>query len=427
MVQYISKGDIFGRIGTGVGRGLAEQLPKEVERGRLSASLKNLGEQKGQSRFQQFAGLVGAAHEYPQVVQSGADLLRQQAIIDSVQNKQNPNNPPSVPYQRTKLPQNGGLPPSATTTGPTNATLNPYIPPNGPEQEDMARDLMAREPQVYPSIEAARQGVANQVSGNINQSNALITKRDLEDKVQNAAEQKLRDEIQTVGAQVPGTVVSRLQQKAVDDVAKGRMSADQAKITYGKEANQISQDFSNIRSWGNLAIATKDRPDLLKSMDALHRNAKKGKYQKEAANEMVAENGFTPQFAWANMFPVSDIKELNDEVKALPSLHHQFEKGPASPGLLGLVSVPKSAESKRITLEAAPGLVRAMGLEGSPLSIGYELDKRGLDSDVFKQYLLDHLEELNLSDDQKDELQKPKPGFYGWMNDWFFRSFSGVK
>lgn len=79
MVQYIKPASIFGRIGSNLGKGLAEQLPKEVERGRLSSALKDLGERQGQTPFQQFSGLAAAAHEYPQIVQSGSELLRQQA------------------------------------------------------------------------------------------------------------------------------------------------------------------------------------------------------------------------------------------------------------------------------------------------------------------------------------------------------------
>ena len=76
MVHYVKQGDIFGRIGTGLAKGLSEQVPKEIERNRLATGLKNLGEQKNLTPFQQYAGLVGVAHDYPQVVESGSNLLR---------------------------------------------------------------------------------------------------------------------------------------------------------------------------------------------------------------------------------------------------------------------------------------------------------------------------------------------------------------
>lgn len=79
MVQYIKNANIFGRIGENLGKGLAEQLPKSVERGRLSSALKDIGERKDQTPFQQFTALASQASDYPQIVQSGSELLRQQA------------------------------------------------------------------------------------------------------------------------------------------------------------------------------------------------------------------------------------------------------------------------------------------------------------------------------------------------------------
>ena len=76
----IPQANIFGRIGTGLGQGLAEQLPKEFERARLGNALDQLGQQTNNSPWQNYTGLVKAAHEYPQIVQSGENLLRRQGI-----------------------------------------------------------------------------------------------------------------------------------------------------------------------------------------------------------------------------------------------------------------------------------------------------------------------------------------------------------
>ena len=335
---------------------------------------------------------------------------------------------PALPQETKPYEEKGLLPPSATTAASTQAALNPYIPPNGPEQEAMARRLMAREPQVYRDIESARAAISNQVAANVQQSNSLLHKRELEESVQSRTEQKLRDQIATIGAKIPGTVISNLQQKAVDAVSSGKMSPDQAKIVFEKEAQKVSQDFANISSWAGYALVTKNPKDLLGSIQALQKNAKQGGYQKQAADSLIAENGLSPQFAYATMYPVSEIKPLNEELKSLPNIQPRLEKGAGAPGLAGIGTArPKNAKSGSLTLEVAPRLVRSMGLEGSPLSIGYELDKNGYDSDVWKQYLLDHQDELNLSSHQIDELQKPKPSFFGWLNDWWLKAFSGVK
>lgn len=102
MVQYVKQGNIFGRIGTAIGKGLEQQIPKEVERNRLANSLEELGNRQDLSPFQRFSGLVGAAHEYPQVVQSAADLLKAEALRNSFTNQKgrtNKINPSAQPNQ----------------------------------------------------------------------------------------------------------------------------------------------------------------------------------------------------------------------------------------------------------------------------------------------------------------------------------------
>jgi hypothetical protein len=425
MSQKIQQANIFGRLGTGIGRGLAEQVPKEIERNRLASGLKALGEQKGNTPFQNFSGLVGVAHEYPQVVQSGSDLLRQQSIIDSIKRNEQPA-PPVGEYKPLTRPSEG--PKSATRPESTEAALKPYIPPGGAEQENMARQRMAAEPHVYPNIESARQAVANEVSGNVQESNAKLGKRKLEQEVQDDTENRLKDEIQTLGAKVPGKAMSKLQQKAVEDVRSGELSPDEAKVKYGKEADEMSRAFSNIISWGNMSVITKNPKDVIQAMDTVRDQAKKGGYRKEAADSMIADVGVTPQFAYASMYPVNEIKPLNDELKEIPNIKPRIEKVPGLPGLGGLgLGRPNNVNSAKETEKIAPILARAMGPHGSPLSICYELEKKGYDTNVFKKYLQDNEENLNLTSEQKDELGKPQPSFFGWLNDWWLKSFSGVK
>lgn len=426
MSYNIHPASALGRLGQGLGRGLSEQIPKEIERYRLASGLKKLGEQKNLDPFEQFAGLasIPGAVDRPQLLQTAGDLLRQKAIINSINQNQEPISPISkAPFERSLQGSK-----TATTPESTEAALNPYIPPSGPEQEEMARRLMAVEPRVYTTIESARSAITNQVAANTQQSNARLAKRELEESVQSRSEQKLRDELKTIGAEIPGTVLSNLQQKAVDDVTSKKLSPDAAKIKYGKEANQISQDFSNIRSWGSLSLITKNSKDLINSISALQKNAKENGYQKQAADSLIAENGLTPQFAYASLYPVSDIKDLNNELKSLPNIQPKIEKAPGIPGLAGIGKArPKNADADKLTLQVAPRLARSMGVEGSPLSISYELEKKGYNPQVWKQYLLDNQDQLNLTSHQKDELQKPRPSFFGWLNDWWLSSFSGVK
>jgi hypothetical protein len=83
MVQVISdpyKGNIFGRLGKGIGKGLSEQVPKEIERLRLSAGLKKFEkESKGLTPVQQFTRLAAIPGITPEHLYTLSPLLRQQA------------------------------------------------------------------------------------------------------------------------------------------------------------------------------------------------------------------------------------------------------------------------------------------------------------------------------------------------------------
>lgn len=85
MAQYIKQGNLFGRIGTGIGKGLAEQVPKEIERNRLASGLDELGSNSDNlSPFQQFAKLSSIPGVTPQIIESGANLLRHQSTRNAL-------------------------------------------------------------------------------------------------------------------------------------------------------------------------------------------------------------------------------------------------------------------------------------------------------------------------------------------------------
>ena len=75
----IPQPNIFGRIGTGVGQGLAEQLPKELENYRLKTGLKNIADQADSGKLSPAQFLAQTAGTYgvtPQIVQSMGELAK---------------------------------------------------------------------------------------------------------------------------------------------------------------------------------------------------------------------------------------------------------------------------------------------------------------------------------------------------------------
>lgn len=88
MVQIVpQRGNIFGRIGAGIGQGLAEQLPKEIERGRLAQGLQQFEQESANlNPMQSLARLAAIPGITPQMIQSFGELARQQGVKNAYEN-----------------------------------------------------------------------------------------------------------------------------------------------------------------------------------------------------------------------------------------------------------------------------------------------------------------------------------------------------
>ena len=296
MAQLIKQGNIFGRIGSGIGKGLAEQVPKEIERGRLSSALKELGEQKDLTPFQQYAGLVGAAHEYPQVVQSGAELLKQQGIRNAYARNRNPEqmqqpqNPPSSPniqdvkfgkllgqlerntqqQQPQTIPSNQSREqeayanPPAANENPLNSKFQPPVPwnqqrdnaaideafdrgyattfPEARAYADRQRELYQNAPEEYRKQLDYRKGVD----------------KDTDDLFDKHLQTRLQKEGKETFADVPGDLQLNIKKKARNSVSTGKMTPEQAAEYYSKKALDLVKDKGRA-----LQIANRDVLDRI--------------------------------------------------------------------------------------------------------------------------------------------------------------------
>lgn len=100
MAYEIKQGNIFGRLGTGIGQGIAEQLPKEVARNRLASGLQQFEQESGNlSPMQSLARLasIPGALEHPELVRQFGELARQQGIKGAYQRKSNAKNEKTSP------------------------------------------------------------------------------------------------------------------------------------------------------------------------------------------------------------------------------------------------------------------------------------------------------------------------------------------
>lgn len=291
MAQKIKQGNIFGRIGSGLGKGLAEQIPKEIERSRLANGLKEIGEQQGQTPFQQFAALSGVPGITPQMIQSGAELLKQQGIRNAYARKdiqgqvQNPQSSPNI--QDVKFAERPGqiqtastrqqtIPsdqpraeeavsnPPAANENPLSEKFIPAAPWNQQRQEgaineafdrglatnfneasayaDKQRELYEQAPDKYRQQLDYKKGVDSQVDE--------LFDKDLQTRLQKEGKDTFQD--------VPGDLQLNIKKKARNAVATGKMTPSQAAEYYSKKSLDLVKDKGRV-----LEIANRDILDRL--------------------------------------------------------------------------------------------------------------------------------------------------------------------
>ena len=442
----MKQGNIFGRIGTGFGKGLAEQVPKELERNRLGSALKAIGEKKDQDPYQQFTDLVSAAHEYPQVVQSGANILRQKGMLKGLENIPSDSGtaPSSAKPEQTKpnpfdainvsQPTNEPQPNrSITTQEGVQATIKPYIPKTLSELQQRAKELHEQNRALYPDYDTAMSGAQaeDQQKQAINQ--AQQGQRKGEQDVENTLRNQLTDLKKTAGTNVPDDIYKNIENTAIDEVASGEKSELVAAKDARDKVVEIDKTFENIKSFGGLGFVTNSPKALISSIESIRKSLKNiPNGLKNGAFTLIADNKISPELAFSMMKPVKEVKSLNDTLKSIPDFKPKLEKvgGQGFPGMAGLgMSGVKKEDRINATKKISPVLAKsfAQSKEASPLAIMHELRNKNYDPQTFKEYLVENQDILNMSSDQLEELQKTDNSFYSWLNDWWVKAFTGIK
>lgn len=422
MSYSVKPGSILGRIGSEIGKGLADQIPKEVERNRLAKGLEDLSQQQGLTPFQQLGRLATLPGVTPQLIQSGAELLKNQGMSSSLVNKANEGQNVKIPKSFQPKPQDKGQAsqnPSITTTEGTQATIKGYTPATPEQLRIRAGEILRDDPESVggdPNKALAQAQMEDQQNQSINTAKQNQRRGQLE--VLNNLRNELAGYKEILGASVPGNVFTDLQDKAIEAVNTGQKTEKQAAEDVAKELDSISRDYEAINTIGDWSILTRSPSG---NKDALRSIREKFKARDDLENfgdMLISKNGLSPSKAYYMAFPVSEQKELNNAIAKLPRINEITTKR-GFPEKFN----PQNATEK--TNEIAPKLAELMGREGSPLAIATELQGRGYDPQVWMNYLSNNRKKLNLSERQGRELDKPRD-FTNSLNDVWMFVFSGL-
>lgn len=402
MVQYISKGNIFGRIGTGVGKGLAEQLPKAAERGRLSAALKDIGEKKDQTPFQQFTGLASQASEYPQIVQTGGEILRQQGMLQGAKGGQPTNQPEQPkPSQFDAARNNRNIPGNEPRPGfvgaeNTRAALQPAIPKSLAELQDRAVELNDKQPGLYPDWQTAMAGAETEDRQRIAQNAAQQGARQTQKGVETDVRKELRGLEAASNAKVPDNIYQKVEDEALDAIANGKNELAATKDARDK-LEKISRDYASIDALGDINTVLGNKPkEFRASIRSLAEKFAKNNDSENFADRLISRTGLSNEYGY--YLAKEPRPEMDKKIKSL--VDHKPE---AIPKILG------------------PLLEK----NDSPLAIMHLLSENGIDTLPFRNHMIENKDKYNLSQSQVRELEKTDKFGQGHLNDAWFKTFGG--
>lgn len=417
----VSQGSTAGRVGAGLGKGLAEALPKEVQQYRLQQGLKQFAEQApGMNPLQAFAQAAGIPGVTPQMIQALPEIVKQQQYAREFSNKAN-EAPPAFPSQPnlTETIENQGL----TTRRPVEETLNPPIPRSYPEILSAASQNYNANPQFYKND--PQNAIAEQEkieAFNQERNKAFQNKRLLEQGVQSNVKSSLANRAKTYNVQIPGNVYQDIENEALrsvlpkDQGGEGYTEEQSANV-YGKILDEVSREYQSLKDLGNWSILTQSPKEINRTLTSLQKDFKSRNDQRNMADLLIGQNGFSPGKAYNLAFPISDYKELNAEMSKLPKLSEplSFKKGYAE--------IPKSLKDPvQATNSIVQKLAENLG-NGSPLSVAYELDRLGYDAGIWLRYLDNNKEKYDLTKRQSDELKRTR-GVIRNLNDQWIETFS---
>lgn len=423
--QLIKQANIFGRIGSGIGKGLGEQLPKEIERSRLASGLKELGEQKGLTPFQQFSGLASVPGVTPQMIQSGSDILRQQARGQALAERgaqQNQPTPSPFPVSKTQV-EGQNISPSITQEKPLEEIQKGYIPPTREEIDSIAGEAYNTNPAFFgndPNKAIAWAEDKADREKSINEAYRLKHENlsEIQDKVVN----RLQNHSKNLGVEIPRRTYSNIEDKAVlatkpkSQGGEG-LTEQQAMKKYGKELDDASRDYKAIDTIGDWDIIGRKASESLRNLKSLQSKFETRGDTEDMADLLISKNKLSPIMAYAIAEPISREPKLNQKMKSVSPIQTRQEKG------VGLPINPKKQrdETLRISKELAP----LLGEKGSPLAVAFELEKLGYDPNLWLDYLTNNKYDLNLRGAQERQLDKPR-NVIGTMNDWWLQEWTGM-
>lgn len=435
----VKQGNIFGRIGSGVGQGLAEQVPKEIERSRLASGLQQFEQDSANlSPMQQLARLSAIPGITPQMIQSFTELGKQQGLRSSL--KQGRNQPQGQPAQdpritaalekintgsqakssRIDIPEN--VPREAVGQeqivpgNPLRPEVKTFRPPTDDEYRDKLGDIWDRNPGL--TFDQAKQETNDYFQRQANLTEAERAEDIRQENVQQAVNKKFDDQLETklqkagpeIFKDLTGEMKVNLQRGLQRDIAKGDISIDDAVNKWTNKALDLAKTKSQLYKLGKGQGALTSffkQGETLDKLKSYQKTFKDADNLEEFFNILKGEFGMSPHAAAQIAYPRSD--SVNKVIKGIKDIDY----------------FSQIKDSKKAAINIEDALTR----EDSLLAIAKNLADvyENFNQRAFFQQLVEDRDRLSLSPQQKRELDEGVSDWLpNWNDTWFFPNTRGL-
>ena len=431
MSYEVKQGNLFGRIGEGFGKGLAEQVPQEVERYRLSQGLKNFEKNsQTQNPLQQAISL----YQIPGMnEEKTANLIRlseeanarRQAIEQGQGSKKPPdqNNPSvaKIPFEnkpQEEIPKRTGKK-SIVQPETERAMQTPILPPTIPQIKARSAELMTQFPQLYKTPaqgEAAAEAEFNRENA---QKQAFQTagqnQQALASQVKSAFDERLGKKLQKNGTETYSDVLGDIQNNFLNDaedaVASGKMTSKEAGDHYSNEALDLAKSLGNLRALGEKSIWTGSRSANKQAIDEVRKKFEKLNHSEEFKDFLISSQDLSSPYASNIAFPITNNKEITSEYsKIKPSKYH--------------TTSTEGIEERKF----ADKISKMIGEKDSLQTIALRLQEKNLDPQIFMTQIKNLYDDgkISLNKRQAREFEKGTTFIPSW-GDMYLYSFTGLE
>lgn len=421
MVQIIDdkfSGNVLGRLGAGIGQGLSEQVPKEVERYRLSSGLKKLNQENIKDPLEYYTRALGIPGITPQMVESLGRLAQQRLQNQSLLNQYPQGSLPGENQPGGNIStREGTLPPSIGTPKGTQATISPYISPEPEQLEAEATRLFRENPGRFKNDWQNAYDLVTSREDRKRQKNLdEQAQRTGQASVENTLKTKLQNQAKRYGAEtVPGNELEAIENLAVKSVlpkSQGgeELPEEQAAKKYSKMLDAIGRDYSSLNSKKGLTKYTRSS-DIVKELEPMRKRFEERGMLENFADTIQSKLTLSPKRAYAIAYPLDEKSPLFQGLEKLPKLN---------PAEFSTKAI-RRVQSEKFIPQIADDLGNA-----SPLAVADYLQKKGYDADSFLDYLIDNEPLFDFSEQQQRELSKSRKTF-GAIGNIFFDTFKRKK